>query len=521
MAPPEIHSKFSVTSGSLCFGDLAEICKGASNAIQPFPNVRPRVGGTVKAHKIEYNVAAENGNWNVYQLIDRERGGVSGWFVCHSTTVDDPGREMDKILRVSGSPYEPDSGSKMNNDKTAAEGIFVINRYDWISSSRNFDRDDNDSQSQEGPFDANMYGSAAGLIDHGQAISQVDAWRAQNPRPAKEAIIADSGIWMIIPHDEYHYGRFGFNNDRTAARSFLFFATNTDFTQTSFRGEDQETFRKKESHEERFARRLRDGYDFSGLEELNERCGPLTQEEENAGILRLYPLRPPEEKWLGPYDKTEHLFSPEEFVFLLHQGPILHDPPSFSACVEIDRPGRGLRFVEQLKEQVCDLINEMTLSYLESVVLGVLRSQMTLPTGLVSSPATAATSFAAALFPRHQDQDRGRTGDFMLYEYFLNALPMKGFETAGVAEKIETFFNSRLGEDEIKVGEREKEIMEKLSCVMVLLVMLLLDGSALCARDCNRDAIVPWDVRVIVSVGDRWMFEMFQYSRVFWKGQSS
>jgi hypothetical protein len=349
----------------------------------------------------------------------------------------------------------------------------------------------------------------------------VDAWRAQNPRPAREAIIADSGIWMIIPHDEYHYGRFGFNDDRTAARSFLFFATNTYFTQTSFRGEDQETFRKKESHEERFARRLREGYDFSGLEELNERCGPLTQEEENAGILRLYPLRPPEEKWLGPYDKTEHLFPPEEFVFLLHQGPILHDPPSFSACVEIDRPGRGLRFVEQLKEQVCDLINEMTLSYLESVVLGVLRSQMTLPTGLVSSPATAATSFAAALFPRHQDQDRRRTGDFMLYEYFLNALPMKGFETAGVAEKIEMFFNSRLGGDEIKVGEREKEIMEKLSCVMVLLVMLLLDCSALCARDCNRDAIVPWDVRVIVSVGDRWMFKMFQYSRVFWKGQSS
>ncbi|GIJ92469.1 hypothetical protein Asppvi_011451 [Aspergillus pseudoviridinutans] len=380
--------------------------------------------------------------------------------------------------------------------------------------------DENDSQSQEGPFNANMYRSAAGLINHGQAISQVDAWRAQNPQPAREAIITDSGIWMIIPHDEYHYGRFGFNDDRTAAQSFLFFATNTYFTQTSFRGEDQETFRKKESDEERFARRLREGYDFSRLEFLNERCGPLTQEEENAGILRLYPLQPPEEKWLGPYDKTEYLFPTKEFVFLLHQGPILHDPPSFSACVGIDQPGRGLRFVKQLKEQVCDLINEMILSYLESVVLGVLRAQMTLPTGFVSSPATAATSFTATLFPHHQDQDRMRTGDFMLYEYFLNALPVEGFETAGVAEKIETFFNSRLGEDEIKVGEREKEIMEKLSCVMVLLVIELLDSSALCARGCNRDAIVPWDVRIRVAGGD-WMFEIFQYSRVFWKGQSS
>jgi hypothetical protein len=69
----------------------------------------------------------------------------------------------------------------------------------------------------------------------------------------------------------------------------------------------------------------------------------------------------------------------------------------------------------------------------------------------------------------------------MLYKYFLNALPIEGFETTGVAEKIEMFFNSRLGEDEIKVGEREKEIIEKLSYVMVLLVIELLDSSALCA----------------------------------------
>jgi hypothetical protein len=135
-----------------------------------------------------------------------------------------------------------------------------------------------------------MYGSAAGLINHGQAISQVDAWWAQNPQPAKEAIIADSGIWMTIPHDKYHYSYFRFNDDCTAARSFLFFITNTYFTQTSFRGEDQETFRKKESYKERFTRCLREGYNFSRLKELNKRCGPLTQEKENAGILCLYPL---------------------------------------------------------------------------------------------------------------------------------------------------------------------------------------------------------------------------------------
>ncbi|KAI9933206.1 hypothetical protein ASPWEDRAFT_42961 [Aspergillus wentii DTO 134E9] len=523
MAPPEIHSTFSVTSGGLCFGNLTEICKGASTTIQAFPNVRPKVSGTVKAHKIEYNVAAENGTWNVYQLIDRELRCISGWFVCHSTIVDDPGQEMNKILRVSGSPYEAESGSKMNNDKTAAEGIFVINRYDWIRNFDNIDINDpnddkNDSPSQEHPFETSMYGSAAGLVDYGQAKSQVDAWRAQNPQPARDAIVADGGIWMIIPHGEYHFSRFGFNEAHTAARSFLFFTTNTYFTQTSFRGEDQETFRKKESHEECFARRLREGYDFSGIEELNERCGPLPQEEVNAGILRLFPLRPPEEGWLGPYNKREHLFIPEEYVFLLHQRPVVHYPPSLREYVRTDRPAWGVRFVEQWEEQVYDLINEMTLSYLERVVLGVLRPRMTLSAGLESSTANAAASFAVALFPRHQDQKRRGTNDFMLYEYFLHASPMEGFEVAGVVERIVAFFNSRLGRDETKVGEGEKEIMEKLAGVMILLVMFLLDFSGQCARTCHRDAIVPSDVRV-VSAGDDGMFKMFQYSRVFWAGR--
>jgi len=37
---------------------------------------------------------------------------------------------MDRILRVSGSSHEWESGSRFNNAKTAAEGALVINRYD-------------------------------------------------------------------------------------------------------------------------------------------------------------------------------------------------------------------------------------------------------------------------------------------------------------------------------------------------------------------------------------------------------
>ncbi|PQE03547.1 histone-fold protein [Rutstroemia sp. NJR-2017a BVV2] len=39
--------------------------------------------------------------------------------------------EIDKILRVSGSPYEHDSGSQFNNEKTTAAAMYAINRYDW------------------------------------------------------------------------------------------------------------------------------------------------------------------------------------------------------------------------------------------------------------------------------------------------------------------------------------------------------------------------------------------------------
>ncbi|KAJ5112260.1 hypothetical protein N7532_000305 [Penicillium argentinense] len=521
MAPPEIHSSFSVTSGGLCFGDLTEIYKGASTTIQMFPNIRPKPSGTVKSHEIEYNVAAENGIWNVYQLIDREQDDVSGWFVCHSTIVDDPGQEMDKILRVSGSPYETESGSTMNDDKTAAEGIFVINRYDWILSSGNettIDTSDdvgNNSPSQENFSEPNMCESA-GIIDYGQAISQVHAWRAQRPRPANDAVVADNGIWMIIPDGEYRFGRFGFNDTRTAARSFLFFTTNTYFTQTSFRGEGQETFRKEETDQEAFDRRLREGFDFSGVEELNERCDPRP-EEESAGILRLHPVRPPEEAWLGPYNRREYLFLPEDLQSLHHQPPILHNPPSLG-FMQIHGLGQGVGVVEQWEEQIYDLINEMALSYLERSVLGALRAQFSLPAELELSSATAAESFAAALFPHHPDRRRRGTNDFMLYEYFLHASPIDGFEVAVVMERIVAFFNSRLGADENKVGEREKEMMERLANVMTLLVIFLLDFSVLCAQDCHRSAIVPSDVRVTVSAVDVGMFKKFQYSKVFWRG---
>ena len=116
----EVYASFSVTSGCLCFGALHNIWDGSLASVQGLPVVRPGASGTVKAHHLEFNVPAQNGIWNAFHFVNVNTKTVCGWFISHSDV--DPDQEIDKILRVSGSPYEADSGSGKNNDKTRAEG---------------------------------------------------------------------------------------------------------------------------------------------------------------------------------------------------------------------------------------------------------------------------------------------------------------------------------------------------------------------------------------------------------------
>jgi hypothetical protein len=109
MAAPaeEAQARFTVKSGGLCFGALNNIWTGASVPLREgMPDIRPNphAGGTVIYQKMEYTVPAQNGTWLAYHLVDLETKLVSGWFVCHSDV--DAGVEIDKILRVSSSPYE-------------------------------------------------------------------------------------------------------------------------------------------------------------------------------------------------------------------------------------------------------------------------------------------------------------------------------------------------------------------------------------------------------------------------------
>ncbi|GMG50392.1 unnamed protein product [Aspergillus oryzae var. brunneus] len=230
---PQSYATFSIESGCLCFGELHNIWSGSLVPIQGFPSIQPDRSGTVKAHRLKFNIPARNGTWQAFQLVDIETEVVSGWFLWHSDV--DPGREIARILRVSGSPYEPDSGSTMNNEKTRAEGVLVINRYDWGY----YDARCRDEMDEElgGPDPERRtadveFSESVGVVDYAQAKSQVAAWKVQSP---DRQCGCEAGVWMRIPMAEYKIGRFGFNDDRVA-HSFLFFSGGTHFTQTSLAG---------------------------------------------------------------------------------------------------------------------------------------------------------------------------------------------------------------------------------------------------------------------------------------------
>ncbi|KAH7127819.1 hypothetical protein B0J13DRAFT_564576 [Dactylonectria estremocensis] len=236
---PIIHTSFSVTSGHLCFGDLENIWHGASTEpVHGFPTFSPLQGGTVMQFDFKYNVPAENGTWNAIQLVDVASQNVRGWLVTHEDV--DPAPEIDKILRVSGSPYERDSGSSMNNEDTKAEGVLVINRYDWGYYTH--DRIQVDGIETFDDYDPYM-SESVGLVDCQHAKDQVTQWKDQHPCKRGSSVGA---LWLRIPDGEYKFGRFGYNDTRTAARSFLFFTTNTEFCRTALSGFSQSLRRNED-----------------------------------------------------------------------------------------------------------------------------------------------------------------------------------------------------------------------------------------------------------------------------------
>ena len=126
---------FHVSSGGVVFGAPHNMRHGASVPLVPASVAaggRPSAAGTVIATGFDMNMQARNGKWQAFGLRDGDR--VVAWFCCHEAV--DPEADCARILDVSGSPYEDDSGSHRNCEETRKAGVVVINRYDWTSSDK-------------------------------------------------------------------------------------------------------------------------------------------------------------------------------------------------------------------------------------------------------------------------------------------------------------------------------------------------------------------------------------------------
>ncbi|KAF3198756.1 hypothetical protein TWF192_000712 [Orbilia oligospora] len=433
-------------------------------------SVRPQTSGTIRTHELQYNIRAKNGTWNVYRLIDKRNNEVSAWYVSHSCV--EPVRDIRKILRISGSPYEQDSGSTINTDDTQREGIFVINRYDWGCYDRRY-LDEIGEGAGEGPNDVLANSNSAGLVDYSRAQLQVQQWKRMRPseRPGSRA-----GIWMYSPHAEYMFCRFSFDEARDATQSLVFFSSNTEFARVTFE-ELEETVKRFETSQERFERQLKEEYDFSGLEELRRMSTPLV-----VGLSPLGPLRPVSELQ-GPYKDVNVVFEDRDIERL-----------------RIMSQKYPKTFAEQWEHHIHNLLNELAWYYLDWCI----RPHIGLYGGVEAT--------ANAMFPRHLES--GANGlDNYLYRHFTqpDADPVSGLDADGVSDRIKDLLAPE------PLSPPSSDYSKSVCRVLAYLIMEIFELASYRASESSHLQIVPSDIRLSVYT-DRDLFRIFQYSRAFWQG---
>jgi hypothetical protein len=280
---------------------------------------------------------------------------------------------------------------------------------------------------------------------------------------------------------EYKFGRIGFNDEHTAARSFLWFTTGTDFTQTMFAGVER-TIRIYETDEERFQRRLREGYDFDGLELVQSMMlQKMSMRPSLVGKM------PPKTECLGPYDANEH---------------ILH-------AAEVDalraRPGVGApEFPEQLRDASIAVLNNVLLSYLEKHVAPA------------SSTYDTTTSAAASLFPKHEN---ATSTDRCLYGFITrpNSEIIEGYDTVAVRKRIISFLTPQCGDNSLI---RDADFVDGLVACVAFLASDVLQLANNWRRDSGISSLVPSHLRGAVMT-DNDLLDFFTFSRMFWYGGAS
>jgi hypothetical protein len=460
-----MHSQFTVKSSCLCYGDLHNIWVGASSPIQGFPTPAPEYSGTVRAHKLEFNVSALNGTWKTFHLVDIGSQMVRAWFACHSSV--NPEEEVDKILRVSGSPYEWESGSNVNNAETAAEGVLVINRYDWGWYDQRGMAEAGDALEDEG---VGKYGLCVGLVDLESAKEQALQWKGQDNA---ERDSAEAGAWLYIPYAEYLFGRFGFDEEHAAARSFLFFTESTSFMHTGFQGLSY-PLRKDESPEEIFDHHLNSGEQFEGLDIMRKHFSSVDY--------------PAESDCLGPFDISDSLLEESDWDALLVyvQGPR-----------EITKVRT---FCELLKEPIFALLNNLALVCLMRFIEPI-------------SSADSIQAVATTLCPKHVEGD---LLDKYLYEYLMETKEktIPDFDLVATESRIKGFLVRHCGDNALL---NDSEFIGRVRQYLTFTLTETLELAANRALDGHHTSIVTSDIRLAICQ-DHALPSLFKFCRVLWYG---
>ncbi|KAL8878500.1 MAG: hypothetical protein Q9198_003700, partial [Flavoplaca austrocitrina] len=250
----------------------------------------------------------------------------------------------------------------------------------------------------------------------------------------------------------------------------------TVFTQTVIAGM-QHPLRKHETHEERFQRRLQEGYDFRGTETLKMMAVPS----------RLG-TSPADGDLLGPHTNDERLFQEADFAALLRQN------------------ANNLDFVDPWRDRVEFLLNELLMSYLERYILPLDRSFAT-----ILSAAQALTRQGAP------QENETRTLDVYLFQYLIQPYedPIPDWDAAAVAARVRTFLFSRSG-GQLGLFSKDDHIARLCRC-LAWLIGEVLELASNGARDSYRSNIMPADVRIAVC-NDAELFSIFKYSKVYWDG---
>ncbi|KAG2420423.1 hypothetical protein HFD88_000035 [Aspergillus terreus] len=412
---------------------------------------------------------AKDGVWNVYHLVDGEE--VVAWFMVHSDL--NPQMEIDRILRTSGSPYEPDFGSKVNTTQTAAEGVFIINRRCW---SREWSREWSLADGEFARFareygdveERRVLGTGVWVMDHAAAKPTL-IWYLKQQRPRPEWFT--HGAYLDIPSGEYEFCRFGFDETRTAACSFLFFTTNTVFSSTRFAGLTG-TIRIDESADERVERKVREGFNFSGIQSIRILSLQITDALPER---RQEPPPPLPDKCYGPYNPAEHVLRAQDI-----------DALRLSVTNET--------FYKPEELGLFDLINELFLSVLERTFL---QNQLVLPS-------------AETIFPRQGEP--GQLDDFCSRHL---SQPHTGgtfrFDVASANMRIRQFMEAR--NSSLTLSE---EYVASICGAMTSLITEVVYRSSLQASMAFRTIILPCDVRLSVFY---YLRDRLGFSKVFWEGR--